>query len=50
MPKVLQYLKAHGERLDADIAKATGISLQEVRASVADLSAKGEVIMCKLTR
>ena len=50
MAKVLQYLKAHGERLDADIAKATGISLQEVRASVTDLSAKGEVMMCRLTR
>ncbi len=50
VPKILQYLKAHGERLDADIAKATGISLQEVRATVAELSSKGEVIMCKLTR
>ena len=50
VPKILQYLKTHGERLDADIAKATGISLQEVRSSVAELSAKGEVIMCKLTR
>ena len=30
--------------------RATGISLQDVRTSVAELSAKGEVIMCKLTR
>jgi hypothetical protein len=50
LPKILHYLKAHGERLDADIAKATGIPLEEVRTSVAELSAKGEVIMCRLTR
>ena len=31
MHEILKYLKAHGERLDSDIAKATGISLEKVR-------------------
>ena len=48
--KILQYLKCHGELLDSDIAKATGISIEDVRSSVAGLAAAGEVITCQLTR
>jgi hypothetical protein len=47
---ILQYLKEHGERLDCEIAAETGISLEEVCLSIAELSAKGEVIMCRSTR
>ncbi len=50
MHEILKYLKAHGERLDSDIAKATGISLEKVRLGVSGLAASGDVIMCRLTR
>lgn len=50
MQDILQYLKDHGERLDADIAAGTGISLENVRQRLTELSAKGEVIMCRTTR
>ena len=50
MQEILQYLKEHGERLDSEIAKDTGISLAKVRASVSNLLANGEVIMCHLVR
>ena len=48
--EILRYLKGHGERLDSEIAKATGISLEKVRHSVSELAAAGEIIMCRSTR
>lgn len=50
MHEILQYLKEHGERLDSEIARDTGISLAKVRVSVSNLIANGEVIMCHLIR
>jgi hypothetical protein len=50
LPEILKYLKQHGERLDSDISKATGLSLEKVRSGVQALTATGEIIMCKLTR
>ena len=50
MQGILQYLKNNGERLDSEIAAATGMSLQSVRAAVATLSAKGDVMMCRSIR
>ena len=50
MQEIMKYLKAHGERLDTEIASATGISLANVNRTVSDLSAKGEIIVCRLTR
>ncbi len=50
MQDILQYLKNHGERLDSEIAKETGIPLENVCRYLADLAAKGEVIMCRTTR
>lgn len=50
MQEILQYLKEHGERLDSEIAKDTGISLAKVRISVSSLIANGDVIMCHLIR
>lgn len=47
---ILQYLKKHGQRLDSEIALATGIPLQKVRASINDLSSRGEVSRCSVTR
>jgi hypothetical protein len=50
MHGILQYLKNHGERLDSEIAAATGASLESVRKEVSSLSAKGEVIVCRSIR
>jgi predicted ArsR family transcriptional regulator len=47
---VLEYLKKHGQRLDLEIAKETGVPLAAVRRELAALAASGEIIMCKLTR
>ncbi len=50
MQEILQYLKEHGEQLDAQIVAGTGMSLEKVRTHLTDLVAKGEVIMCQTTR
>lgn len=50
MLEILQYLKANGERLDSEIALATGLSIDKVRAGVTELSAKGDVIACRSIR
>jgi DNA-binding transcriptional regulator LsrR (DeoR family) len=50
MQEILQYLKLNGERLDSEIAAATGISLANVRRGVTDLSARGAVMMCRSIR
>jgi predicted ArsR family transcriptional regulator len=47
---ILQYLQKHGQRLDSEIATATGIPLSAVRASLSDLSARGEISRCSVTR
>lgn len=46
MNEILQYLKKHGERLDAEIALATGTSLAKVRLQLTELSAKREIMTC----
>ena len=50
MQAILQYLKNSGERLDSEIAAATGLSLEKVRRGVTDLSARGEVMVCRSIR
>jgi len=47
---VLQHLKKHGQLLDREIAAATGIPLSQVRLSLNDLSARGEISRCSVTR
>jgi len=47
--KVLEYLKKHGQLLDFDIAAATNISLDDVRASLSELSARGDISRCTVT-
>ena len=50
MKEILQYLKVNGERLDTEIAEATGISLAKVRLHLAELVAKGEIMACHSTK
>jgi hypothetical protein len=47
---ILDFLKANGERLDAEIAEALQIPMTLVTRHVSQLSAMGEVICCKVTR
>jgi DNA-binding IclR family transcriptional regulator len=48
--EVLNCLKKHGQRLDSEIAKETGVPLATVRQQLTGLAATGAVIMCSLTR
>jgi DNA-binding IclR family transcriptional regulator len=50
MQAILDYLKQSGERLDSEIAAATGLSLAKVRTSVTDLHARGAVMVCRSIR
>ena len=50
MQEILQYLKQNGEQLDSEIATATGVSLAKVRLSVSELSARGDVMVCRSIR
>ena len=50
MTQILEYLRKHGQRLDTEIAKDTGIALATVRQRVATLRASGDVVTCNLTR
>jgi hypothetical protein len=47
---ILQYLKQHGQHLDTEIASATDISLKMVRTSLSELSSRGEISRCSVTR
>ena len=47
MNEILQYLKKNGERLDKEIAGATGFSLANVRLHISELAAQGEVMTCR---
>lgn len=47
--KVLEQLKKHGQLLDFDIAAATNISIEDVRASLSELSARGDISKCNVT-
>lgn len=48
--QILEYLKRHGQLLDSEIASATGISLKNVRASLSDLSVRGEISRCSVIK
>ena len=50
MDQILQYLKKHGERLDAEIAQGAGLSLTKTRLYLAELAAKGEIVAYHSTR
>ena len=50
MKEILQYLKTHGERLDTEIAQATGIPLAKVHLYLSELAANKEIMVCHTTR
>jgi len=50
LEKILQYLKLNGEQLDADLATALQMPLEKVRAEIQNLSARGDVMTCFVTR
>ena len=50
MKEILQYLKDHGERLDTDIAVATGIPLANVQLHLSELAATGVIMACHSIR
>jgi transcription initiation factor IIE alpha subunit len=50
MQAILDYLKNTGEKLDSEIAAATGLSLANVRNGVNDLHARGAIMVCKSIR
>ena len=50
MNEILDYLKMHGECLDADIAAATGLPLLKVHQNLRELMAIGKVLFCHATR
>jgi hypothetical protein len=47
---ILKYLKTNGEQLDAEISQALSIPMAQLKTQVAQLSASGDVICCKVTR
>lgn len=47
---ILQYLKTHGEQLDADMAHGLRIPMATIKAQLSELSSAGEVVCCHVTR
>jgi DNA-binding IclR family transcriptional regulator len=50
VPEILNCLKQHGQRLDSELAKETGVPIAKVRQRLAELAATGAIITCNLTR
>lgn len=50
MNSILEYLNKHGEKMDIEIAEATGLSLPAVKAKLNDLALSGSVISCNVTK
>ena len=50
MQEILKFLKDRGEKLDSEIADATGLTVDAVRRHVSALSARGEIMTCQSTR
>ena len=49
MNQILQYLQKNGEKLDAEIAAAAGLSLSQTRTYLTELAATGEIMTCHST-
>lgn len=47
---VFEHIKKRGQVCDAEIATALGLGLTKVRHSLSDLSARGEISCCSVTR
>jgi len=50
LQEILKFLKDRGEKLDSEIADATGLTLDAVRRHVSALSLRGEVMTCQSIR
>ena len=50
MNAIIQYLKAQGEKLDTEIAEATGLSVEAIRIQLIALAANNEVMVCQSIR
>ncbi|MBS1158766.1 MAG: transcriptional regulator [Proteobacteria bacterium] len=48
--EVLLHLKKHGQLLDSEIAETLGLPLAEVRQALSELSARGEISKCSVTK
>lgn len=48
--RILRFLKEHGEKLDAQIARALNMSMSEVRNQMSQLSHSHDIVCCKVTR
>ena len=48
--QILHFLTRHGQMLDSEIATATGISLKQIRAVMTDMSSRGVILSCNVTR
>jgi predicted transcriptional regulator len=47
---VLFHLKKHGQLLDSEISALAEIPLDEIRLAIEDLSRRGEISLCSVTR
>lgn len=47
---IFEHIKKHGQVRDAEIATALGLGLTKVRNSLSDLSARGHISCCNVTR
>lgn len=47
---ILEFLKANGQRMEAEIADALKLPVSKVKAHVADLTSTGDIICCNVTR
>ena len=47
---ILLQLKRNGQMLDSEIAMATGISMQEIESSLEEMTARGQIMRCRVTR
>ena len=47
---IFEHIKKHGQVRDAEIAMALGLALTKVRSLLSDLSARGQISCCSVTR
>lgn len=47
---IFQHIKKHGQVRDAEIAHALGIGIGQVRTSLNELSTRGQIACCNVTR
>ena len=48
--RILGFLKEHGEKLDAQIASALGMSMGDVRNQMSQLAHAHDIVCCNVTR